>query len=285
MAEVRRATWPVGDAELSVLVAGDAARPVVLLHGIPSGAELWRGVAAGLADAGFHALAPDLPGYGQTRLPPAGGHSLAGSAELLARWLQGSGLGPVWLVGHDAGGAVAQLLAVRHRHAVGWLTLTNSIVDGSWPAPRARISVLAARLHLVSAAARLRLVPNPYMRWAVRRSFADPRSASPAELDRVVWDSKFSDPEGRSSLERSLVALSALDTAEAAAGLPELDLPCQLVWGMEDPYQRWSVAGRRLRELLPNAAVTQLDGCGHFTPLECGDRLLSTMLNWFHEVS
>src|SRR3954453_8047032 len=39
---------------------------VVLLHGFPEIAYSWRKVMPALADAGFHAIAPDLRGYGRT---------------------------------------------------------------------------------------------------------------------------------------------------------------------------------------------------------------------------
>lgn len=280
MTQVVRKQFRLGEATLSVLCAGGAGPPVVLLHGIPTGAELWRGVMGDLADAGFRVFAPDLPGYGRTVLPAAADHSLAGSATLVARWMTERDLAPAWVVGHDAGGALGQLLAVRHRDVVDRLTLTNSIVEGSWPALRARVAVVAARLHLVRAAGRLRVIPNPYMRWAVRRAFADTTRAASAPLDAVVWDSKFNTAPGRASFERSVAALSADDTTVAAEGLGRLQIPCQLVWGMADPYQPWEGAGRRLAELLPTPAVVQLEGCGHFVPLECGHRLVAAMLRW-----
>lgn len=94
---------PVASGVLSVLTAGEGPADV-LLHGIPTGAELWRGVAACLADAGFRALAPDLPGYGATRVPAAADYSLAGAARLVAGWLREPRLAPARVVGHDAGG-------------------------------------------------------------------------------------------------------------------------------------------------------------------------------------
>src|SRR4051794_6523979 len=39
---------------------------VVLLHGFPEIAYSWRKVMPALADSGFHAVAPDLRGYGRT---------------------------------------------------------------------------------------------------------------------------------------------------------------------------------------------------------------------------
>ena len=44
---------------------------VVLLHGFPESWHSWRHQLAALADAGYHAVAPDLRGYGQTDRPLA----------------------------------------------------------------------------------------------------------------------------------------------------------------------------------------------------------------------
>jgi len=44
---------------------------VVLLHGFPESWHSWRHQLPALADAGFHAVAPDLRGYGETDRPAA----------------------------------------------------------------------------------------------------------------------------------------------------------------------------------------------------------------------
>ena len=44
---------------------------VLLLHGFPETWRSWRHQMAALADAGYHTVAPDLRGYGQTAAPPA----------------------------------------------------------------------------------------------------------------------------------------------------------------------------------------------------------------------
>lgn len=274
-----REQFAVGNAELSLLRRGRGP-PVVLLHGIPTGARLWTEVIVLLAHKGFEALAPDLPGYGHTRLPSRADHSLAAAADLVASWLTGAGLAPVWLVGHDAGGAVAQILAVRHAHTVSRLTLTNSIVDGFWPAPRARFATLAARARLVHVGAALGLVPNPYVRREIRRAFADPDRAAAVDADAVFWDGKFTDAAGRRAFQRHLAALTAADTAAVVDGLTMLDVPCQLVWGMQDPFQPWAGPGRRLESLLPSPSVVRLDRCGHFPPLECPERLVDALAHW-----
>lgn len=278
MPPVRRRDVDVAAGRWSWLEAGTGP-PVVLLHGIPTGAELWRDFLPLVGRAGFHGLAPDLPGYGSTRLALSADHSLVGCADLLAAWLVASELAPAWVIGHDGGGAVAQLLAVRAPEHVTRLTLTNSIAAGCWPAPRARASTLAARLGLYRPAARLGVVPNPYMRREIRRAFADPEHVDAVDQDRVFWDAKITDGDGRAAFQRHLAALSPRDTADLPASLPALRIPVDLVWGLEDPFQSWEAVGRRLQEWLPAARVTLLSGCGHFTPLECPQRLCSALVD------
>lgn len=275
-----RRQYRLGEFELSVIEAGpEDGEPIVLLHGIPTGAELWREVQTSLAAAGYRAYAPDLPGYGLTRVPPDADHSLAGAAELTAAWLRDRGIGPVWVVGHDLG-ASAQILAVRHPELVSRMTLTNTVVDDTWPVTPVKALRAVGRLGLYATLVRLKLFPNPYLRRELRRAFADPDRLTEEHLRRVFFDGKVTDPAGRRAFQRHVAAITNEDTAAVADDLSELAIPCQLVWGMADPFQPWDLAGASLAELLPDPAVTQLPDCGHFTPLECPDRLVEALLRW-----
>ena len=50
--------------------AGAAAAPnLLLLHGFPSASHMFRDLIPRLADP-FHIIAPDLPGFGQSAMPP-----------------------------------------------------------------------------------------------------------------------------------------------------------------------------------------------------------------------
>jgi pimeloyl-ACP methyl ester carboxylesterase len=52
--------------------AGAADAPIlVLLHGFPSASHHFRELIPLLAD-GFHIVAPDLPGFGKSDMPPRG---------------------------------------------------------------------------------------------------------------------------------------------------------------------------------------------------------------------
>src|SRR5215468_2146972 len=56
---------------LPVHIAEAGIGPLVLmLHGFPESWYSWRHQLTALADAGYHAVAPDMRGYGQTDVPP-----------------------------------------------------------------------------------------------------------------------------------------------------------------------------------------------------------------------
>ena len=63
----------LADKKIHYLEAGDGAQPaVLLLHGARFSSETWRelGTIELLADAGYHVLALDLPGYGRSQTSP-----------------------------------------------------------------------------------------------------------------------------------------------------------------------------------------------------------------------
>ena len=87
--------------------AGDPADPAVLLvHGYPASSQMWRPALDALADAGLYAIAPDLPGFGDSEPGPAGTNTWEGHVEALEALRVAEGLDRVALVGHDWGGLI-----------------------------------------------------------------------------------------------------------------------------------------------------------------------------------
>lgn len=91
------------------------ARVVVLLHGFPDNATLWRPQIEALAARGFRVIAPDLRGYGQSDVPPRQSDFLVDHVVSdIIGLLDALHVDAVDLAGHDWGAAVAWVLAGQH---------------------------------------------------------------------------------------------------------------------------------------------------------------------------
>jgi pimeloyl-ACP methyl ester carboxylesterase len=89
---------------------GDGA-PVLLLHGFPDTASLWRHQIPALVDAGYRVLAPDLRGRGRTEMPPrVEDYALRNVVRDVAALLDAAGVQRAHVVGHDWGAAAAWLV-------------------------------------------------------------------------------------------------------------------------------------------------------------------------------
>ena len=120
-----------------VLEAGKAGHPaVLLLHGFPELAYSWRKVMPALAAAGFHVIAPDQRGYGETTgwddrydtdLEAFRVLNLVeDAASLLARLK----LPKVHVVGHDFGAPVAACCALLKPNVFRSVVLMSAPVGG-----------------------------------------------------------------------------------------------------------------------------------------------------------
>lgn len=122
MTEPPRRTRPVAGHPAAWLEAGSGPR-LGLLHGAGGAADLWRRQLDGLGDV-TRVVAPDLPGHG-----PLGGRgkpSVAGYAEWLEGFLAVLDAGPVVVVGHSMGGAVALTHALARREPLAGLVLVST---------------------------------------------------------------------------------------------------------------------------------------------------------------
>src|SRR5438876_1191132 len=81
---------------------------VVLCHGFPESWYSWRHQLAALADAGFHAVAPDMRGYGQTDRPAEiDQYTLLHLVGDIVGLLDALGEPSAVIAGHDWGAPVA----------------------------------------------------------------------------------------------------------------------------------------------------------------------------------
>src|SRR5258708_1394540 len=119
----------VGDAQIAGHRWGDRGDiPVGFWHALgpeASGAGL-ADVAIVVADAGFHVLAVDGPGFGKSPLLPAERYRLASLVSILHELVDELELDRPVVMGHSWGGAIAVRYAAAHPDDVRALVLLDS---------------------------------------------------------------------------------------------------------------------------------------------------------------
>lgn len=230
--------------------------PVILLHGIPTSPDLWRHVIPQLPNV--RVLAWEMIGYGHSIAEGRGRDiSVAQQAEYLSLWMQELGIEKAIIAGHDLGGGVAQILAVRHPQLCSGLFLTNAIGYDSWPIP----SVVAMR----EMGGIISKLPDPAFKALLLSLFLrghdDVRKAKDAfhlHIGRYVQD------EGAAAMVRQVEALDVNDTLAIADQLTSLKIPARLAWGDADQFQKIEYAEHFSRDL--DAPLRRIRGGKHFTP-------------------
>jgi pimeloyl-ACP methyl ester carboxylesterase len=109
---------------LSVLDAGSGPA-VLLLHGFPDRATLWRSQIERLTAAGYRVIAPDLRGFGDSDRPDdVEAYRLRHAVADMVALLRVLEIEQVVVVGHDYGAAVGWALAMRSELVRGYVALS-----------------------------------------------------------------------------------------------------------------------------------------------------------------
>lgn len=268
----------VGHARWHVATAGDpGAPPLVLLHGWPQHWWLWRHAIGPLAET-HRVYVPDLRGFGWSDAPP-GGYSKMGLAADVVRLLDVLGLERTALVGHDWGGFVAFLAALREPERIERLVALS--IPHPWMTlgptdPVALARTAAYQLPLATprlGPALAQHVPT-FLRTVLRAGVA-PGFRWDAETMALYVDAVRRPDHARASsaLYRTFLARELRALTQGRYANRRLEMPVLLATGELDPV----VTPARLHGLTthaPNGRTTVVRGAGHFLPEEAPDRVL-----------
>ncbi len=255
----------VGEVEVFYREAGPADAPVILLlHGFPSSSHMFRGLIPQLADR-FRVIAPDLPGFGQTKAPPRGQftYSFDALVDVLGGFVDAIGLSRYALYIFDYGAPVGLRLAMRHPERVTALISQNgnAYLEGFSDQWGAWQTYWREPTEAHREACRPSLSPDTIRNWQYGTGTA-PDLLSP---DGYELDIAYMARPGAEDIQldlildyRSNVALYPAFQSYFRAHRP----PLLAVWGRHDPA--FVPAGAEAyKQDLPNAEVHLLD-TGHF---------------------
>jgi pimeloyl-ACP methyl ester carboxylesterase len=252
-------TAAIGDLKMHYLEQG-SGQPVVLIHGNTSSSVWWEYTLARMGD-GYHVIAPDLRGRGDTE-GPAADWTIETLADDVRGLVEHLGLGTAHFVGHSLGSNVALQYALDHPADVKSLTLLNpGWVAGDMPAmlaDMARIGAMVANKDQLKLALRGIAIHHP---------------------DDDAWK-RLEAASLKQKDEASLRGPAALQAWAVADRLGELaGISTLVVRGADDQYLSTHAVCWSILENLPGARYLEIPGASHSPNVETPDAWTAALLN------
>lgn len=290
MTELRRIALSSG-VSLDVAVAGDPAAPaMIFLHGFPESHRTWRHQLPDFARDHF-VIAPDQRGYVRSDKPKAVADYAPDRivADLIAL-ADALGVGRFTLIGHDWGGAIAWMAALRHPDRIDRLVILNaphplifqrSLFDD--PDQRAA-SQYITRFRDTSID---RGLIGAGLEHFFATGFAKLVTRTIAGADKAAYLDEWSQPGTMTAMlnwyrASAIVVPAPGETPERPAWLdapfPPVIQPTLVIWGARDkallPVQ---IEG--LDAVVPDLTLVKVDA-GHFVPWEAPEAVNAAIREW-----
>ena len=273
----------LGAVQLAFHDVGDGS-PILLLHGCPFGSFVWRHIIPRLSPT-HRCIAPDLLGLGDTETSSDADWSLRAQASAMIALLDALGIDRVHVVGHDHGGALAQLLAAEHAPRIDRLILCDSEAYDNWPSAEERPFVRITQVPVVGDLVLWLWARRSVLRATLVRAKAVHQSAAlSSEFVDAMIRANLGTAHRRAKTKRFLAEQfdprNNRVTIDLVDGLRRFDRPTLLIWGKEDVHfaPTW---GERLRGDIPGTQRLEiLPDTGHLL-MEERPEALATLVRDF----
>lgn len=275
-----RIALPTG-VTLNVQTGGPPGEPAIfLLHGFPESHRTWREVAPALAEDYF-VVAPDQRGFGASDKPlGVENYKTDRIVEDLIALADALDIERFTLVGHDWGGAVAWLAALRHPDRIRRLVIVNA------PHPLVFQKSLIEDAGQRAASQYITAFRNPGMERALEamglETFWAKTFASHADIAKVPDEERahyladWSAPGALTAMlnwyrAAEMIVPAPGESAEAPAWtklpFPSVKVPTLVLWAMRDTALLPVQLGG-LYDLVDALRIVQIPDAGHFVPWE-----------------
>lgn len=264
------------DTELVVTDHGpEDGETVVLLHGFPDSAWLWRHQIPHLADAGYRVIAPDLRGFGDSDKPGSvEDYTLRRHAGDVRSIADHFGIERAHVVGHDWGAALTWYLGIVDPG----LLRSATVLSVGHPSAFASAGLEQKRRSWYML---LFQFPDVAERWLSGEDWRWFREwcGSPAETEH--WIEQLSRP---GALTAALNIYRANMAPETWAGpppeLPPMPVDTMAVWSTGDTVLLESQVVESQRYVSGRWRYERIENADHWIPLTAPDRLTGLLLDW-----
>lgn len=257
-----------GGHRFSLLDYGDGEEAVVLIHGITTYSFIWRKILP-LLPKDKRIVAYDMLGCGGSDMPLDVGYSLAEHADRLLPMLQQMGIKKVHLVGHDVGGGMAQIFAVRHPEMVIDLSLLNTVAYDYWPVQ----PITTMRTPILRHFAMATLDIGAFG-MIIRRGLYYKDRLDPELLE--LFSGPMRPSIGRKAFLHFARCLDNRNLTEISEDLKKMEIPVLIIRGEADVYLSEEIS-LRLKRNIPGCLLLRISNAGHFMQEDVPEQIASAL--------
>ena len=249
--------------------------PVLLVHGFPDTAYLWRHQVPALVDAGHRVIVPDLRGFGGSDKPlDVADYSLRRHAGDIAAILKSKGISRARIVGHDWGAALSWYLTIVSPALVERLV----VLSVGHPSSFASVGVEQRARSWYMLLFQFEGIGEQWLRRDAWKGLAE---WSRGHQERSRWIETLSEP---GALEAALNIYRANMPPETwVAPAPALPAaPCDVmgVWSTGDFALLESQMIGSSDYVAGEWRYERIEGASHWIPLDAPDRLNELLIDF-----
>jgi pimeloyl-ACP methyl ester carboxylesterase len=264
-----------GGHRYAVIEQGEG-EAVVLIHGITTYSFIWRKILPRFSHD-RHVIAYDLLGCGGSDMPLDVDFSLAKHAERLSQLLDKMAIDRVHLVGHDVGGGVAQIFAVRYPERVIDLCLINSVAYDYWPVQPIKIMQTPILRNFAVATLDIGAFALVIRRGLYHKDRLD------SEL-LELFNAPVRQSIGRKAFLNFVRSLDNRNLTSISEGLQRLEVPVLVIRGEADAYLSDEISLRLKREI-PGCLLLRIATGGHFIQEDEPEQIVAALSSfWENEI-
>jgi pimeloyl-ACP methyl ester carboxylesterase len=293
----------VNDIELEVFEAGQENKgsPIVLCHGWPELAYSWRHQIPALVEAGFHVIAPNQRGFGNSTCPKeVTSYDIKHLTDDLVGLLDHYGYRNATFIGHDWGSAVVWGMGLLHPNRVKkQINLALPYQErGETPWIQMMEKFLGEDYYFVHFNKKPGIadkVLDQNTKQFLNNLFRKNIPLAPQEVGMMMINlANSNEAKGEPILsERDVeVYLKAFKSSGFTPGInwyrnldrnwhilgsanPIINHPCLMIYGEQDLIPKFN----RIDQFVPNVTVASID-CGHWIQQELPDETNRVILEW-----